>query len=291
MENIEIKAEDGLILSCIYSKALNPKACVQIVHGMIEHKERYIELINYLNNNGYTVIISDLRGHGKSINDEYSLGHIGDIDLMVSDQLVVTEYIKNKNPKLPLFMYAHSMGSLIGRAYIEKNDLEIKKLILSGTVGRPAGVILANFVAGIKDLFGSRKSSKLLWVMSNGASKDPSHDWLSYNKENVKNFESDPLCSFYFDNHSYKVLFNMTNNLKKKRRYKCQNPELKILSISGKDDRTTLGEKGLRNTIRYLFMAGYHNIKYFEYLNMKHEILFEDNKESVFKDIVAFYGE
>ena len=45
MESITIKAEDGLLLHCLYQKAEKPRAICQIMHGMCEHKERYIELI------------------------------------------------------------------------------------------------------------------------------------------------------------------------------------------------------------------------------------------------------
>lgn len=292
MENIKLKANDGLELSCFYSKVNNPKGIVQIVHGMVEHKERYLEFINYLNQNGYVVIISDLRGHGESINDEYKLGHIGTIEQMVSDQMVVTEYVKKHNPHLPLYMFAHSMGSLIGRMYIEHHDDEIKKLILSGTVGRPFGVELAVILSNLKSRGKNQyKSSKTLWVFSNANSKDPSLSWLSYNEENIDRYSKDPLCSFKFDNHSYQTLFKMIHYLKKKKRYECKNPLLEIRSISGIDDRTTFGTEGVKRTLKYLMMAGYQKLSFIEYPNMKHEILQEDNKQEVYKDIIDFYGE
>ena len=53
----------------------SPKAIVQIVHGMCEYKERYLDFINFLNKNGYIVIIHDLRGHGKSILTKDDLGY------------------------------------------------------------------------------------------------------------------------------------------------------------------------------------------------------------------------
>ncbi len=47
---------DGIIISCE-----NPKGIVQISHGMCEHKERYIDFMNFLSNQGYLCII-----HGPS---------------------------------------------------------------------------------------------------------------------------------------------------------------------------------------------------------------------------------
>ena len=48
---------DGLRLSLIYAEPdTSPKGIVQIAHGMCEHKERYIPLMEYLCGNGYAVV-------------------------------------------------------------------------------------------------------------------------------------------------------------------------------------------------------------------------------------------
>ena len=292
MENISIKAEDGLILHCLYQKAENPRAICQIMHGMCEHKERYIELINAFANAGITTIISDMRGHGESINEEYPLGQVGEIDLLVSDQYMVTTYLKKHNPNLPMYVFSHSMGTLISRAYIEKHDDEIERLIFSGTVCYQPGVWRGVALAKLKSIGkGKSKYSKLLWMMSNNASSNPSLDWLSYSKENIKNYEEDPLCGFKFTNSSNKVLFQLNSNLHKYKRYQCKNPTLRIYSISGEDDRTTGGEKGLKDTMKSLLLAGYVDMKYKTYPQMKHEILMEDNHQVVIDDILRFFGE
>ena len=61
---------DGLEISVM---ALIPdkkpyRAVVQLVHGMSEHKERYIPFMQYLAKLGYVVVIHDHRGHEKSLN-------------------------------------------------------------------------------------------------------------------------------------------------------------------------------------------------------------------------------
>ena len=94
MEKINITASDNLILKGFYSKAEKPIGAIVIVHGMVEHKERYIPLIEKLNEAGYNVTICDLRGHGESINEEYSLGRIASIEQMVDDTNRVVEYAK-----------------------------------------------------------------------------------------------------------------------------------------------------------------------------------------------------
>ena len=56
---------DDLALSVMtFTPDTAPKAVIQIVHGMCEHKERYIPFMEFLCSNGYACIIHDHRGHG-----------------------------------------------------------------------------------------------------------------------------------------------------------------------------------------------------------------------------------
>ena len=291
MENVKIKASDGLILDAIYEKVDNPKALVVIIHGMVEHKERYQELIEVLAKNNYSSIIADLRGHGKSINDEYKLGMIGSVDQMVDDSKKVMDFIKNDNPNVKTYLYSHSMGSLISRYFIKKYSFEIEKLILSGTVGYKPGCGLGVSAAKRRIKKNKNGYSTLLYRMSNNLSKSEDVSWLSYNKDNVKSFMDDPLCGYKFTNYSNYVLFSMTHDLHKHDKENKVNKDLKILSISGKDDRTTNHTKGVKDSVKHLKLEGFEHIRYIEYPNMKHEILAEANKNDVFNDIIKFFNE
>ncbi len=292
MEKIDVEASDGLKLKCLYSKAEKAKALIVIVHGMVEHKERYIPLIEELNKNNYTVIIGDLRGHGESVNEEYSLGRIASIDQMVDDTNRILEYGKRHNPNIDVYMYAHSMGTLIARMYIREYSFSIKKLIISGTVSyKPGcfiGVALAKMKSGGK---GKYKYSKLLFRFSNNNSASEDVSWLSYNEENVKNYMEDPLCGYKFTNYSNYILFSMTHRLHKHNRKNSVNGNLKIMSISGEDDRTTGGTKGVKDSLKHLIMDGFTRLSYREYPHMKHEILAEEGVEKIYSDIVKFYDE
>ena len=290
MEKIDIVASDGLTLKAFYSKATSPKAVVVIVHGMAEHKERYIPLIEKLTENNYSVVIADLRGHGESINDEYQLGRIGSVDMMIEDIDLVVEYAKKHNPSTPIYMLGHSMGSLLTRMYIRKHSDKLTKLIISGTVSYKTGCIIAVALAKMKSRGkGKYKYSNLLFKFSNNNSSNPDLSWLSYNKENVENYTNDPLCGFRFTNYSNYVLFKMTHNLHKHNRKNIVNSNLKIMSISGADDRTTSGTKGVRDSVKHLLLDGFDKLSYKEYPNMKHEILMEDEKDKVIADIIKFY--
>ena len=79
-------AADGVQLSTLIIAPESPKAVLQLVHGMAEHKERYIPFMNYLSEMGYACVICDLRGHGKTVTDPKDLGWMGKGGMRVDDR-------------------------------------------------------------------------------------------------------------------------------------------------------------------------------------------------------------
>lgn len=70
-------SSDGLRLAMLISEPVGePKGIVQIVHGMCEHKERYIPFMEYLSAHGYVCAIHDHRGHGETVLNEEDLGYM-----------------------------------------------------------------------------------------------------------------------------------------------------------------------------------------------------------------------
>ena len=65
MENIVLKASDGYALSLAVFESEHPRGYIQIIHGMEEHKERYEAFAEQLRQVGFTVVTSDMRGHGE----------------------------------------------------------------------------------------------------------------------------------------------------------------------------------------------------------------------------------
>lgn len=276
---------DGFDLYVNRFDVKNPKACVQIVHGMLEHSLNYLDFIKYLNNLGYAVIISDNRGHGKSISEENPTGLIKFEDELIDDQAIVSKYMKMVYPDKDLYMLGHSMGSLIARNFLKENDYLIDKLILTGTV---AYIPLAGFGAFIGNIvcfyLGERRRSRLLDLFSGISLKDM--DWISYNKDNIRVKSKDFMRLSYFLARSNVCLFRLVKGLKKK--FKAKNKDLHILSLTGIDDDVTGGSRGLNKSMDILKSKGYENIAFKEYDHMKHEILNEDEKQRVYEDIGRF---
>lgn len=263
-----------------------PKAIIQIIHGAKEHKERYYEFINFLNQNHYTVVISDNRGHGASINESYPLGTILDYQELVKDQQTITAYIKEQYQNIPLYLFGHSLGSMIARIYLEKNDTNIDKLVLSGTANYiglgKIGILIGNILATFK---GKNNYSKLLERFANFLDDT----WVVKNKEALEKYRKDPLCNYHYPITSMIEIFKINQELQRLKNFQCLHEYLPILSISGKLDPVTGGQKGLNNTLRTLKKIGYKNITNIVYQDMAHEVLNEKENILVYNDILKFF--
>ena len=117
---------DGLEISalCICPEQKPYRAIIQLVHGMCEHKERYIPFMEYLAEQGFVTVIHDHRGHGKSVRTREDLGYMYGSGArgMLKDIEKVNCDIRKYFPDLPLILLGHSMGSLAVRAFASEHD-------------------------------------------------------------------------------------------------------------------------------------------------------------------------
>lgn len=288
-----IESFDGFRLSAKYFEADSPKAAIQIVHGMSEHKERYDEFARFLTERGYTVITSDLRSHGQSSWPDGTLGYFGSdgIKTLVQDQKAVNQNIRGRYTGLPVYMFAHSMGSLIARNYLCQNDASIQKLILSGAPCYQNGCGFAVTLCKILRAFSGDKGHNAIIrsFAPKGKNKANPNEWLSYNAENVKAYDNDKMCGFYFTNSGYLTLYELDRNLHRYEDYELHNSKLPIRFFAGKDDIVTGGAKGLQDSADSLKRAGYQDVGIRMFEHMRHEILNEDNRSTVMADAADFF--
>ena len=263
----------------------NPKGIVQLVHGMAEHSYNYLDFINYLVKDGYTVIAHDHRGHGKSISEKYPNGFMRLSEELIDDTYVVNSFIHDKYPELPIYMIGHSMGSMIARMYLQSYDDTIEKLVLIGTVEHnkiaPFGVFLGNIITFY---FGEYQPAVLTSLLPG----DGGDTWISYNMDNVLEKRNDSFRVFQFLERAVVVIIDLNNKMANVSSYKMQNPKLKIHSATGADDIVTGSTEGLDHSINTLKKVGYKNISYKEYDHMQHEILNEKDNRLAYDDILEF---
>ena len=132
-----------------------PRAIVQVVHGMEEHKERYEDFSLFLNSCGYTVITADLCGHGSSVPKE-NLGFFNEkngYQILLQDVMIVRNYIRKHYPDKPVYLFAHSMGTIISRVVLQKHSADYDKVVLSGypnfQYGAYAGIFLSSVLSAV----------------------------------------------------------------------------------------------------------------------------------------------
>lgn len=134
-----LEREPGRKIHCMHYYADNPKGVVMISHGYTETAEKYKEIIYYFLRFQYHVYMPEHCGHGYSyrLTEDLSLVHIDSYKRYVQDFLFVSEFAKNENSGLPMYLYGHSMGGGIAAAAAAKADNLYEKIILSSPMIRP----------------------------------------------------------------------------------------------------------------------------------------------------------
>jgi alpha-beta hydrolase superfamily lysophospholipase len=280
-----------------YSIDTKPRAIVQILHGLAEHQGRYHDFINYLNNQGITVFIHDHLGHGDRVSESDIKGFFAEQDgwnAAINDAKSVSEIIKNLYPDTPLTLLGHSMGSYIGLALIESFNLYdlcilsgsskpsrilllLQKLLLKGEVKRD----------GLKGY--SEKIDKLIFGGFNKQIKGAGtpHDWLSHNKDLVKDYLDDPLCGFMVTNSLWLDLANGIERIYAPKAMQDISDQLPILLLAGANDPVGNNGKGPTQIYKMLNKLEKNvELKLFE--DMRHEALNELNNSKVYDHIYTY---
>ncbi len=281
---MRISALDDFSLSVNIYPIDTPQACIQIVHGAKEFKERYHEFALYLNSIGYNVIVADLRGHGHSVNVRYPLGYMDDYHILVEDINCVRKYIQEFF-ELPVIMFGHSFGSILTRIYLQNYDHYISHVILSGTVNY---LNLSLIDKSIERLMNMQQSMST--HSKNLARYFPMTDysWTNVDNDEIDKFIHHPLSDYQYYDVSLLTILKADKELNQRKHFKCQHPSLPILMISGQKDPVTGGPLGIHRTIHILERIGYTNIQSIVYPTLKHELINTIGKEIVWHDIKEF---
>ena len=277
----------------------SPKGIVQFVHGMGEYKNRYKEMMTFLAQNGYVCVCHDHRGHGESILTKEDRGWFGDYNgkAVVDDAVLVTNYIKGEYPNLPLTLFGHSMGALSVRCYAQEHDDLIDKLVVCGSPSKNPLAGVAILLEKIIRLFcGARHRSKLLAFLSTGKGDklfpgEGEKAWLSANRASAEAYIADENCGFIFTCNGYENLFKLLKRTYQKKKYQVKNPTMPIHFIAGEKDAVIVSEKAWLSAVADMRAVGYQTVTSKLYEGMRHEIHNEVDRQTVYKDALAFINE
>lgn len=273
------------------------KGIVQLVHGMSEHKERYIPFMEYLTEQGYITVIHDHRGHGKSVLDKKDLGYMygGGAEAMLQDIMTVNSEIRRHFPSLPLILFGHSMGSLAVRAFAAEHDDRIDMLIVCGSPSENSARILGKAIAVIEGkVCGGRHRSKILETLSFGSyavkfrKENNKNAWICSDTEVYQAYTESELCGFTFSDDAYIALFDLMKKAYDIKNWKCRKRNMPVLFVSGQEDPCLGNVRKFAQAVQKMRKAGYTDVKGKLYPYMRHEILNEKEKEKVWRDIAVY---
>ena len=122
------KSRDGveILAQCREPDSQPPKAVVCLLHGLGEHSGRYAHVAEAFNREAYILVGADLRGHGRSGG---ARGHVDSIEDFMHDIDGLLGKARARYPGLPLILYGHSLGAILGLYYGLNHRPDLKGMI------------------------------------------------------------------------------------------------------------------------------------------------------------------
>lgn len=295
MQKITIPSSaDELQLSVIMKAPEEPKAIFQIVHGMCEHKERYIPFMEYLVSHGFVCVIHDHRGHGESVKDKGDLGYMydGGWKALVEDVRVVNEWVKEQYPNLKCVLFGHSMGSMVVRSFVKRYDDRVDELFVCGSPSYNPASVIAKWVCGLMCACGAGHYRPLLiQTLAFDSFNKPfvkdgySSAWVCSDKNVLEAYHNDPYCTFIFTANGFYNLFSLMQDCYSDKGWVCKNPNLPVHFLSGKDDPCRISDKAFNKAVEKMSRHYDTDCRLFE--GMRHEVLNETDKSSVWDYVIG----
>ncbi len=282
----------GTIHGCRWEPEGEPKAVVQIVHGIAEHIGRYEAFAEFLTSQGFLVVAEDHMGHGGSVGEQDVKGYFtGGWFKAVQDTYRLLCNTHMEYPQLPYFLLGHSMGSFMARTLMAKHpNCGLTGVILSGTGWiHPALVNTATAactLVGKKN--GFQKPNAMLDAMVFGGytsrieRKRTAYDWLSRDSKAVDAYIADPMCGFPATVGLLRDMMTGLRYIQDPVHLGKMNSTTPVLFLSGSDDPVGGYSQGVKQAANAFRQAGMEDVTVKLYPLCRHELLNEINKEEVY---------
>ncbi|MGY0541465.1 alpha/beta fold hydrolase [Nocardioides sp. YJ-D4] len=257
-----------------------PRAIVQIVHGMGEHARRYAPLATALAGRGYVVYAYDHRGHGASLAAGAEPGELGagGWSELVRDIGRVADVARAEHPGLNLALVAHSMGSFATEQFLLNDGSRVAAVALTGTAA-------IDLLEPALDL-----DAPLDLAMFNAAFQPArtDYDWLSRDEAEVDKYVADPLCGFGVDIVGAKDMFVGSRQLADPARLAQMRSDLPVYIAVGDMDPVN-GQLALVNALADRYReAELADVTLRVYPGARHEVLNETNRDEIVADLAAW---
>jgi len=257
-----------------------PAGVVQIAHGLAEHGERYDRFAKALNAAGFLVHAVDHRGHGRTAN-----GRLGDFgpagfEGLIADVARFGALLRARHDGIPLFLFAHSMGSFAAQAAILDHASTWSGVVLSGSTA--LDVLAAGMASAPAD------APAGLEAFNAGFEHRTGYEWLSRDEAEVDAYVADPWCGWDVPDDVIPSLFAPAARLADPALLAGIRRDLPLLIASGDADPLAGGGALVQLLGQRYRDAGIADVTVTLYPAARHEILNETHRDEVTADIVAW---
>jgi alpha-beta hydrolase superfamily lysophospholipase len=270
------------------------RGVVQIAHGAAEHSLRYEEFATFLNSRGYVVYADDHRGHGQSRVRSGALGDEGPDgwNHMVQDEKTLSDLIRKECPGLRLFLFGHSMGSMIAVDYMERYGASLDGVVLCGTSGvfanADAVIDIAQKAAAADPAAPSALLGQVFVSLNAQFTGKPGAEWLSRDPAEVAKYLADPLNGFLFNNEFARDWFVGLRDTWSPQREAQIPKNLPIDVIAGTRDSVGANTETVKLMLARYQTLGLTRVSSRFYPDARHELLKELNRAEVMNDVAKW---
>jgi alpha-beta hydrolase superfamily lysophospholipase len=256
-----------------------PRAVMQLTHGMGEHAQRYDYVARTLNDAGFAVYAQDHRGHGANADPE-ALGDMGpgSWPALVDDIGLLSAHIRAEHPGLPLILLGHSMGSFAVQQYLLDHSADVDGAVLTST-------------AAIDVLEPALDLDQPLDLAIFNAAFQPArtdYDWLSRDETIVDAYVADPYCGFGIDPASAKLMFLGARRVADPAQVAAMTPGLPLYIAVGDADPVNGGLALLTPLTDRYTAAGLTDVTVRTYPGARHEVLNETNRDQIIGELISW---
>ncbi len=291
-ERATLQANDGHEIHVqIWSPAEPARGVIQILHGLGEYGDRYARFASAATARGFAVGVHDHRGHGTygshpgyfAVQDGWSL--------LLTDALLVHEYLTQRHEGKPAILLGHSMGSYIAQNFAMHHGDRLGALLLSAStwasrIPTMAGHLLARIECW---RLGAQCHSPLLDKLGfdnfnkRFAPARTELDWLSRDPDEVDAYAADPLCGGPYTAGLWHDLTGGLLQIASDKSISRVPANLPILITGGKNDPVG-GERGMGTLALHYAQTGHARLHVIIYPDGRHEMLNDINRDQVMAD-------
>ena len=286
IETFDFNGYQGTVLpAMLWLPDDEPKAILQITHGMTEHIGRYEVFAQKMTARGIAVAGYDLRGHGRNLGnpDVASFGKEG-WDASLQDMRRFFDFLAARFPGVLHHMLGFSLGSFLLCEYLGKWPAGVSSAIIMGT-GKQPGFVLSIMMAIVKGQIkkgGFDNTTDLVRQLSFGTYNQKfkpnrtASDWLCADTAQLEGYIADPLCRKDISSGLFWQLLDAMKRTGGKDAYSNWNKDMPVLLISGQDDPVGDMGKGVLAVKKQMDNAGMKRVSIHRLPGARHIVLNEE---------------